>query len=365
MGMKRYLKTLTVIAAAGMVALGFGCGKKATTGGGAAAQVAIMPGADFVMTMDVEAARGTPFNKTMEAMSEEFEKLAGQVNPDAGDMQELQNKLKQVTGLDDDDIASLAIAIELDAVDFNASEPPKDINAVAAIGLKSALTSAQLGEAIRELAKEEGVEVEEKDVSGVTMYLIPVDDPDAPVDMLATAMVSGDKVCVLGPQQAVEAAIERAQNGTTAELSKELQAVMGAASQGSQMVMGLAMTGQLKQLAAMQAESAPAGPQGAAARSIKSLEGVCVSMLMDNDADVAVTGLFGTVEDAEAMKSFIDSMVISGAKMFVGMMAQGEPMPLLESLKAVSEGSNASFVMTVSEQDVKTFQKLVEQQTQM
>lgn len=362
--MKRYLKAMTIVAAAGVLALGFGCGKKAGGVSGGAAAVAIMPGADFVMTMDMDAIRGTGFNKSMEDMKAEFEEMARQMNPDAGAMQELQEKLKEVTGLEDDDISSVAIAVELDAVDFDAAEPPKTIDAVAAIGLNKAMTTAQLGEALNELAKEEEVEIKEAEYNGVKVFLVPMDDVDAPIDVVAIAMVSDDKVCVMGPQTAVEAAIDRAQTGTVAEISEGLAKVMGVAADGSQMILGMALTDQMKDMAGKQAESAPQGPQGAAVRSMKSIEGVCFSMLVADDADIAVTGLFGQAEDAEAMKGFVDSMVISGAKMFIGMAAQGEPLPLLDSLQAVAEGNTASLVMTLSEQDIKTFKKIAEQQAQ-
>ncbi len=331
---------------------------------------AIMPGANIVMFYDMQAAQNTAIGKAMEEMGEKFGDLMEQEQ--GSNMRELQRKFQEGTGLQEEDIRYMLLAVDLDNIDFAAAEPPAidDLDLVVAIGLDKALSGQQLVEFIMAMAEEEGEEPKVRETShrGVAVYTF-TDIGDAlelEAEELSMAMVADDRVCLVGPTAALRAAIERSTDGSRASLSPAMQGIEHSVQSGSQFYIMFTMTEAMKAEAAEAATKARAGdPSAAAQKAMGTLEGASLSLLMADDAKVALTGVFGTEEDAGAMTGYLNNMVISSIRMFGGMMLGPRPLPALQSLRSHQDGGRATLSFTITAQDLQTLREMAEAQPNM
>ncbi|MFO7822257.1 MAG: hypothetical protein R6V56_09430 [Lentisphaeria bacterium] len=339
-----------------------GCGKKKAD---VDAGIAVIPDADLVVMTDMAAMREAPIYKRLEAFGEEQEKLNAS-NPQADKMKKLGEELKNITGLKDEDFQIFVLSAALEGLDPDAkgyAEIADKLNGVMAVGIAKPVTLDQLEEAAKKATEEnEEVEVEtsRRDYKGNQILVLTnsKEDKKAPI---AVATAADGKVIVIGSMLGAKGALDRAESG---DINAASQALGLGKDQQPQMAVRFDLTEAMqKEMQQQKPQTQPGNPMAGAAAAFKGLEQVKAYVTMGKNMDVLLAMAVGSEDDAKAAKNVLDNQVIGMIRMGMSMLAGGQPMPLLESLKTATDPTGTvKFSFSFSPSDIGLIQKAMKKQ---
>ncbi len=353
-----------VVAALSLVGVG---GSRAAS----PADAVFMPGVDLAVVANLQAMRQAPIYAKLDAMSKQNEQLAAGA-PGMSDLTELRDKLTRITGLREEDLLGIRLAVDLDGIDFKQPEqtPFESLNLVMASQLAKPLPLAKLEEAIRACPPENegGAKVEIARLAHGKRQLLAVKNLSEENQVICLTMAGEDRVLLAGTEKGVKGAGDRVDGGGAAGLAQEFGAAIGRPVAGSQMFLlfepTAAMMEQLK--AEIQADPAAANgnPMAAAfARIMQGLTGVSLGVNLADAMNVRTVVGVGSEADAQQAKTLMDSTVISMLNFSLAMLTGGQPMALAQSLKtSVGPASTVVLEFAVNAQDLDILGKALEKQ---
>lgn len=115
------------------------------------AQAAMVPDANFVMLLNVEAMRNAPIGKELEKLSDQNEAIQEEAP------KEFYEKLKKETGLTEEDLASVLLSANLSGIDFENPPDLGTLDIVAAIRLRKPVSLDALQALVeKQIAEQDG-----------------------------------------------------------------------------------------------------------------------------------------------------------------------------------------------------------------
>lgn len=298
---------------------------------------AIPEQADVAMYFNQKAMSESAISEAMESMADDMD--------DPSDV--LGDKITEMTGLEEDDLVDMAIA--LSNIDAFATDPTA-VKISGAAFVSKPVTAEQIAEALEVAAKENGEEIDVtvRKGEGVDYVDIPKEE-DMPEIVVAVQTGSSDTLAFFGDQASVEAALGR----ETASVPAALSAPSAGLIDGQQGWVSFILTDQLKaQLAGAAAQGVQMAP---GLEKIESLQSVGVGMKAADSLDIAIGLNLGSAEDATVIAGVLNNQLISFAKMMIaGQMP--EPLPLMETLSASSDGDRAKLAVSISVTDLEIVQ---------
>jgi hypothetical protein len=354
------MKQLGMAVALGMgISLVFaGCGKKGEKG--ATTDAAIIPGAEVVMTADMDAMRASAMYDSVKDLSDK-EELA-QDNANMAELKKLTTELSEITGLTKDDLVTFTFSMELDNLDLSSEEKvdPSQATLVMAAKLGKALPLAKIEDAINKAAEGEETqpEITRETYQGTEMLI--VEDPSNENEpAIYLAMLDSDTMLLAGTDSGIKGALDRIASGKLESASKVL-GENGLADAQMAMLFKLPpqMQAQLKEKAAAKLAENPTGMDAKFAKSMQGLKTVTMTMNMADELAIEIAALLASDEDAAQVKTLVDTSVLSMARFILAMMSGGQSMTLTESLATeTSPGGIVALKFRISEGDIKILEE--------
>ena len=385
----KFRPLLTTVCVCVLATILAGCGKRQEEGGpgasgaggtaaagpkglGGSPETAIMANADLVLTADLKSMRAAPIYQTLEALAKEKEQTVKDTRPELNDFTKLAEQLEAIAGLTMKDYDKLTLAAALGKVDFAADEPPEpeDIDVALGVSLAKPLTLETLREVIKQLQEAEDLELAVRSATHQNTDLLVAKDTSEGTEQdveIGMTMIESETVFIGGFLPDVKAAMDRAAAGQTAELAANLKKLQDGMQPGTQLSCLFSFPEALRErIRTEAAKSAAAGQmQAQALMAMRSMTGLALSVAMDETLSVRLSAVLGSPEDATQLRSIVDTMVISGAKMGLSMMLGGKPVPMLESLRAEATPDGVVTVSAaVTVDDIQILQTLGSQKGQ-
>jgi len=380
----------------------------------AAFDAAIIPGAEY---FGFASAKTSAFAKEVQAIAIKFgEEMAGaENNPAAGMYKNLEKfeELMKSNGLGEESVEKIAFSVDYSkwfAVVGDALDEKPDAAAKLSIGDIGILIAYLLKEPLAEDFSEtfvhkiinlfsEGAQVSWLEtgafahggVKGTTVTitfpkeLLPVHMAMMRREMseffsikpFALAVLAENKVLLLGREEDVKAAIDRANAGQKTEFSPVAQKLMegrfaGKSALEHEAALFVVLPDVVRRAIAkiekevMKGGFLPAG-MGVALEAAKHCAGLRIAMNADEKMDTVVNIVLDTPERAALFRDFMDITALNLAKMAL-FQASGKNTPFAQSLKAVAEDDSVSLHCTVTAADYKALldfgKKMEEKQKQ-
>lgn len=336
----------------------------------------LMPGADIAVSVNLAKMRGAPIILKMKELGDMKEAMGGQ-GPDMEGMKEFAKKMQAVTGLEEDDCITLMGAAKLDGIDFESGRKPDmgTVDAVMAMEFTKTLSDDRLEAGLKTLVAQTAEEraldtvpaVVRSTYNGTTLFTGA--NPDNPEEKIAFAMIGGGKIMLMGSETGLKGAVDRGKGGKTNSLAGLFPATLVSNVSGKDVAVLFQPTPEITAKMKSNAEAAAANPAKAmramAAQAFAELAGFGFGMAAGNSLEVNWIGDFGSEPVAQQVKGMLDNSVISGIKMLATMMTGGQPLPMLNSLKAnAAANGTAGLSFAIAEQDLTMLKQVAEQRKQ-
>ncbi len=366
------MTTLKSLARVSAVALAtctiIGCGGRsdATAAPEANSNVAVVPGADLVLTVNMEAMRQAPLYDRLQQLMEKNRENSR--NNNMKKLRDISEQLSKITGLTKEDMRKIVMSAELDEVDFSSGQEPEldGVPVVFAVELLKQLPLDKLEQAIK-LAAEASAEVvpelgrqKHNGVEILTVVENNQDDETANEAPLYLSMLGNDKLLVAGTLSGVQGAIDRALSGETASADKFFK---DASIQQSHVSMILvptpAMAAKLSEQATQKQEEKPDSMGANFAKAIQGMKRFSLGMHLTDSMAFELGTVVASEADAQQVKTIFDSTVISMAQITLAMMSGGKPLQLTQSMKTTVEpGGKVTFGFQISEADITVLEEI-------
>ncbi len=340
-----------------MAMLVVGCGRgKGEKSARMSADLAVMPGANLVLNVDLQGARQAAIYQAVAGLGRDDLPAAEAIE----EMERLASLAQQHLGLGEGDVLRLLVAGRSLNDDFEAMVDAPLANAELAIGLQLAkpVTLDQLATFIEAAARENGeaLALARSTVSGVAVLQVNSDEEDAP---LFLAAVGDGKVLLGGTRSGLENALARAA-GKPVAVGAMQTATGQPAGSVPHFLLALALSQTMRQaLDAELARMAVGNPMGATlAKSLRGLSGAAVRIDFGDQMAIGLHAKLGSAEQAEMLRNVLDNMVLSGLKMFMSMAAGGQPLPVIETMQAVADADTARLTLALTLVDVATLKAM-------
>lgn len=299
--------------------------------------------ADVAIYVNQAALSDSAFSRAMEDMEDDVEDMEG-----AGMASEFSDRISEVTGLDDDDIEE--VVFTLSNVDAFSTDPTA-VKISGAVSVSKSVTAEEIAEAIELAASENGEEVELTVVPGEGADYIEFPQEEDMPELVAAVVTGGSaSVAFFGDRPSVDAAMARDAGGPPASLTGPSAGLI----EGEQGWVSFILTEQLKaQLAGMSAQAQQMAP---GLEKIQSLESAGVAMKSGDALEISIGLTLGSEADARAIAKVLNNQLISFAKMMVAGNTP-EPLPVLETLTATSDGMRSILSLKISVADLEIIQE--------
>lgn len=343
---------------------------------GEAKSPAFMPGCDVVISIDLAKMRAAGIMKQMQ----ELQEMSNQAGPNKEALDkwtEFSQKLREISGLEEDDFLSVTAAANLDGIDFDSGKEPDlaAIDAVLAVQLGKSLDADRLLQILNrfgeQMAEEKDLDAppEISKVQHGNATLFVGTDPEDPGKQIHFSMVGNGRTFLMGTEKGIKGALGRA--GRPGSMNTLFPAAVSGAVSSSGVVVLFSPTPAMTAKMQAEASKGPAGggpAAGTAAMARQALAGIKAFGIGIDAAeamDFKWVGEFGDEAAAQQIRTLLDTQVISGVKMFSTMMTGGKPLPLLTTLEAgIEPGNLATLQFTLSARDMTTFREAAEARMQ-
>ena len=320
---------------------------------GRAAQAAIVPDADLIIRVNVEAAKAAPITKHIQAAQDDA------WQPE--DAKARYEQFRALTGLSEDDVRAVVFSADTDRLAFERGMTPEQfsqLNAVAAIDFAKPVDLDKLAAGVRLLLNEEpSASLAKTQLNGADVLVIT--DQGASVSKIYLAMSSDPQTLFLTfNESSLDAAFQRQRQGNTATVPATLQAVV---SDDAQTSFAFVAPESMRQTIQAQLNAAQNDPQAAMTAGFitpfKDLRSVAVSVRLDADMRFDIACDLGQAQAATQLASMLQAMVIP---MLSSMMAQSSGQPptaISEKIQVSVEGSILRIALRFTDQDVDAYRK--------
>jgi hypothetical protein len=365
-------KTRTVLAGAAIAVLAL---ISAACGGEEKApadvfQAALVPSADFVARVDLEAIRATP--ACQDFAKDDVEKTKAEpAMPDSEAVKGTADQLKEIqkiTGLTADDVAAILVSADLEAMDLGGEGVERDISkasGVMAVQLKKPLPNAKLVEAAKAAAaKSQGTKAEDIQVAGqAAVRLVAAKEGDTD---LYLASAPGDLVVFAAPNTAsLEGALQRAQSGQLVALPAELETVRGTLPTGAQFKLAFLAPPKLRQGIQDQLAKAKEDPEAmmwaGMVEPFKDLRSLAIGVECGAELKIGIGGDLGSPEGASQVAMMLQTMVLPMAKGAMAKALGKQPQEIEDRLEVKAEGQALKIGVRLTQEDVAAMKKASEE----
>ncbi|MEM0965258.1 MAG: hypothetical protein AAGJ81_03775 [Verrucomicrobiota bacterium] len=295
--------------------------------------------ADIAMYFDQKAMSESEFSKAVAGMQETL--------PQAEESQEIADTITEITGLSDDDVTVFALAVSgLEMVQVD----PTALKISGAVSADKVVTADQIVQAITYVTEQSGESFDMTVTEGEgVQYIEFPKEPGAPEIFSAVTNDGSSTTAFFGDKTSVDSSVARSSGSIPAALSAPSMGLID----GQQGWISIILPESLKaQLAGMAAQGEAFAP---GLSKIQSLESIGVGMMAADDLAMKIGLNLGSEEDAQAIASILNNQLISFAKMMVAGNTP-EPLPVLDSLVAGSEGSRATLSLAITLKDLEILQ---------
>ncbi len=310
-----------------------GCRKKEPKAE-ATARAAIQPGADLVAIFDGAAARKAPIYKKIE----EKQNSMGSINPLASQNKELEQKIKEATGLKDEDFKSMVASMNMSNVDFEEKNPQKlidNMGMAAALEFKKPITAKQLKKVVNlmitEAAKQglsKKTTIVEEEISG--RYAISIDNipikgkpgrsvgTDTAINMFLGLSENGKVVFITLNKGHLSEMIARVEEGKKEKIPDSLDRISKNIPSGTQFQVLFAAPDKLRKQIGEQikkTEQAAAkqpgkGMQLSFMKPFEKLRSIGFGMKLSDAMDIIVLTDLGDSQKAQQVAGMLNGMVV-------------------------------------------------------
>ena len=324
---------------------------------GHAAQAAIVPDADLIIRVNLEAAKAAPITKHIKAAQDDA------LQPE--DAKARYEQFRALTGLSEDDVRAVVFSADTDRLAFEQGMTPEQfsrLNAVAAIDFAKPVDLDKLAAGVKLLLNEEPNEEPSASLAKMQLHdtdVLVITDQGASVSKVYLAMSSDPQTLFLTFNEAsLGAAFQRQRQGNTATVPETLQAVVSGDAQTS---FAFVAPESMRQAIQAQLKAAQNDPQAAMTSGFitpfKDLRSVAVSLRLDTDMRFDIACDLGQAPAATQVAAMLQGMVIP---MLSSMMAQSSGQPpttLSEKIQVSVEGSILRIALRFTDQDVDAYRK--------
>jgi hypothetical protein len=298
------------------------------------ATMLFVPNADFVCFVNTQSLNQSAFAKFIEEKTQPFTQ-----NQSVSGLPD-KSELLKTFGLDEDSVESVFIAANLSRVNpmTGQAPAPDNIDLLASVNLKSALDINQLAEAIKMAGAPLEAQSNMFKYKNIDVVQVQTTNPQTGTAMkFACFLINNGRCLVAGPEHSVQAAIDRAANRQNIKPTSAISELKTHAPSSSNFYMAYVLSPDVRKM--LQADTAPQpgqpparDPMSMAKKAGADLRGVCLAINCASDLDTRVTVRMGSDATAQQFTQFLDSMVISAAKMFLA--NSGQQLQFVNTLKA-------------------------------
>lgn len=359
---KRCSTTAATGAAGLILALGCSCGGKGGTN--VDAEVAIVPEANIVISVDARGMQEAPIYRTLEALGNEEETAAA---VPIEKLMKMQSLAQEKLGLTEDDVTRVLFSADLSNVDFDApaSLHPSSINMAVAVALAKPVALADLRSYLETQAKEDGEDVtfEEAEHKGTTLLYVEQGTPDAAPVRLGIAVQNKGRLVLAGTPDGLTGALDRADAKGSGAKNDAIARTRHQMPADAQFYLAFVpterMMTKLREQAARRTEMAENSQGGnpMMAQSLQSATGMKsagLSIMMDETLDLMALLAMASSEDAAQLKTVADTMLVGYLKMGMMQLSGGKGMPMADTLELVQDNSELTMKVSISEEDLNT-----------
>ncbi len=309
-----------------------GCGKKAASE--TTAQAAIQPGADLVAIFDAEAARKAPIQKQLEKQ----QNAASSLNPLGSRSEELEKKIKEATGLGDEEFKSMVVSMNMSNIDFQQTDPEKIIGNMAmaaAFEFTKSITGKQLKKAADLLLTEavkQGQSIKttitEDEVAG--RYMLRLDNvpmnrqptasgaPGSAISMFFGLSKNGKVVFVTLKKEHLSEIFDRVEKGRIEKTPESLAMIAGNLPEGTQLQLLFTAPEKLKQqirdhiqeTEKKAAEQPGMGMQLGFIKPFEKLQSIAFGTKFSDKLEMALLADLGASQSAQQVSGMLNGMVV-------------------------------------------------------
>jgi len=333
-----------------------------------ALRTAIVPDADFLITVDAVGWRQAPIQARLEAI--EAEMVAKAPAGDQGGLPQVSldrriSKFLETLGVAKDDLTAMAVSARLRGLDAQQARLApqsalQQLGLVMAFRVAKPLSIAKVRLALANAAAEEGMELmfEKADYKGAATLSVVRPDQAGKTTWMPSeftfALLDGDTAGYVGIDADVKAALDRFSTGTPAALASALKAAQDGADQKALtrlfFIPGDALRAKARDNAVKMQGQNPMF--GGAMQAVAGLQNITVGAKGTDRISLQIVGSFASAQDALQMKTMVDAMVLGMGKMML-MQAVGRPIPLIESLTSRQDGAAVAIVADLTEEDCR------------
>lgn len=310
---------------------------------GRAIQAAIVPEADIVMRLNVEAMKATPLAKQMQLGQDSLHQKA--------DFKAQYEKFQKLTGLAEKDVRAVVFSADADSIILDGGMTPEHfetISAMAAIELAKPADLDKLMAGIKAVYEDEAtVSVTKTQMNESEALVITDDRPDNPYSVYLTVSNDPKTLFLAYNQPSLEAAQKRHRTGNAEQIPASLQAVVGMDSQAS---FAFIAPDSVRKAIQEQLTLAQTNPQAAMMAGFitpfKDFRSMAISVQLGTDLQLDISCDLGQEQASTQVAALLQTIVVP---MLSGMMAESSG----KISTAISDQLNISVEGTVLHVGIK------------
>lgn len=320
---------------------------------------AIVEGADFVASFDVQAIRSTPACKDFAKETEKTEAAGQEEKGGKKSKKGLRfEEFARVTGLTAEDMRSVVVSADVDAVDFSAGEAERLSKAkgVLGVGLAKPVSSAKLTEALKAAAaKHEAAQVLEVQAGGHPAVQLKSGDTKEPD--LYVASGPGDRTLfVAGNLPSLEGALERAGNGKFVEVPAALKSVRDTLPASSQFRLAFLAPAKLQASIKEQLDKAAKDPDAAMwsgmVAPFKDLQSLGLGVECGAGLTIGLGADLGNAQAANQLVGMLQGMALPMIESGLARKLKKTPAEVADRFEVSAEGSALKIQVRLTAEDV-------------
>jgi hypothetical protein len=314
-----------------------------------AIDAAIVPNADFVVRIDINAIRQAPIVKQLE--KDQDNKV---------DTKPAYEKFRQATGLTKDDVQAVVVSANTTHFDFaNGADQTNlaQMTGVAAIELGKPLTTDKLMEGLKVVLDDSKATLSKVDMEGTPAVLVQSTKPDAPNAYAATS--SDTKTVYVALNKAsLQAALQREKKGVVAASPPQLQTLSNPASQAN---LAFVAPQGLRDKVQAQLSKSQESPGGAMLSGFiapfKDLQSIALGINWDTGMQLNIAGDLGTAQAATQVAALIQTMGMPMLKNLAAKSSGKTSLNLDEQFNVSTENTALRISLRFTGENIQAFQK--------
>lgn len=309
---------------------------------------AVVPNADFVVRVDVNAIRQAPIIKQLENAKD-----------NAVDTNPAYEKFQQATGLNKDDVQAVVLSANTANFDFANGAAQKNLpqmTAVAAVELAKPLTTEKLIEGLKIIVEDKAT-ISTFEMEGTQAVHLQSTKPDEPG---AYAVTSRDAktVFIALNKASLQATLQREKKGVMMTSLPELQALSNPASQANlSFVAPQALRDHIQMQLSKSQENPGAAMMNGFIAPFKNLRSVALGMHWDTGMQIDIAGNLGAAEAATQVAALIQTMAMPMLKQYTAKTSGKTSLNLDKQFNVAVEDASLRISLRFSGEDLQAYRK--------